>query len=188
MVVGRYPVKSHEPAHGGTGEDGVVPVGQSMAGFVNIGLQLLDHPVQHGSALAPDGIVLGIGVGHGGILDEPPVSFVVALHGDDNQILRVFLQKFRHAPGLAVGSVLVKKHVVPVEHIHYRIPLVRIFLVVLGKPEVRSSGAVPGKLWDRHIPFIDHFSIFSPNNMGFAPSIRDSIIGKGKKVNSSEGK
>ena len=84
MIVHRHTIQGNEAAHGGTGDDGILPVRQGAVGFVNVGLQLLHHPVHHHAALTLDVTVLGIGVGHGCVLHKTAVAFMVALHGNDN--------------------------------------------------------------------------------------------------------
>ena len=136
--------------------------------LVDVGLQLIYHPVHGDAAPAPDFPQLGIFKGHGGILRQPAVALMVALHTHDNELLSGALHVVVHAPGLAEGRVLVKENVMPVEHVHDGIPPVGFFVVAFRKIDVRSAGGIPGQLGDGHIPFDNHLS--------FPPIMKPSFI------------
>ena len=167
-IVGRRAVQRHQAAHGGTRENGVSPVGQGAEMLVDVGLQLIYHPVHGGAAPAPDLPQLGIFKGHRGILRQPAVALMVALHAYDDQLLSGALHVVVHAPGFAEGRVLVKENVMPVEHVHDGIPPVGFFVVAFRKIDVRSAGGIPGQLGDGHIPFDNHLS--------FPPIMKPSFI------------
>ena len=158
MVVGRHAVQGFQAAHGGTGNDGVLPVRQGAVIFIDIRFEGIDHPVHHHVSLAPDLAMLGIFIGHGSVLNQAAVALVVALHGHNDQVLGILLQILGHAPGFTEGGILVKEYIVPVEHIHDGIPLVRVLVIVLRQPDIGPAGRVPGQLRQRHIPFINHCS------------------------------
>ena len=156
MVVGGHGVHGHQPAHGGTGNDGVAAVGQGAVILVDVGLQLLDHPVHVNIALAPNFSQGGIFVVQGGVLHQAAVPLVVAFHGHDDQVFLALHHEFVHAPGFAVGGILVEKHIVPIEHIHHGIAAVGIFFIGFRQIDVSGAGGISGQFGNGHIPLFDH--------------------------------
>ena len=182
VVVYRHAVQRHQSAHGRTGDDGVASVRQGSVVFVDIWLEFVDHPVQHDAALALDSSVLGILVGHRGILNQSAVALVIALHTHDNQLLAAFLHVVVHAPGLAEGGILVKEYVVTVEHVHHGVTPIRVFLVGLRQIDIRPAGGIPGELGNGDIPFDNHLVISSNYALGFYCML-NSIMGNEPIVN-----
>ena len=83
----------------------------------------MDEPVQSVLAFAVEVAVLLIVEAVGRILHQTLiVGTGVALHRRHDEGRIGVVQIIRHAPALAVGGVLVEKHVLPVEHIQHRIP------------------------------------------------------------------
>ena len=156
VVVGGDAVQRHQPAHGGTGDDGIAPVGEGAVVFVDVGLEHLDHPVHIHIALAPDFSQGAVLIVQGGVLHQTAVALVVAFHRHDDQVLFAFLHEFVHTPGLAVGGVLVEEYVVAVEHVHHGIAAVSLRFIGLWKVKIRGSFGVAGQLGNGNIPLFNH--------------------------------
>ena len=85
---------------------------------------------------------------------------MIALHGDNHHLFPAAIHIVAHAPGLAVGGIGVEKHIVPVEHIHDRVPALRVMLVVPGQINIAGALFLPGELGDLDLRFENHFSHF----------------------------
>ena len=96
----------------------------------------MEEPVHVHIALAFDLAVLGVQVGQGGVFDETLVALVVAFHSHDDQLLFGFDHIVVHAPGFAIGGVLVEEHIVAVEHIHDGVAFIGVFVIGCGKINV----------------------------------------------------
>ena len=66
------------------------------------------------------------------VLLQSPVALMVALHGNNDQLLLSAVQILFHAPTLSVGGIGIEEHIMPVKHIKHRIPAAGITDVVLG--------------------------------------------------------
>ena len=130
-------VQAHEAAHGAAADEGMSPVGLCAVVGVDVGLELVDEPVQGVLAFAVEVAVLLIVEAVGRILHQTLiVGTGVALHRRHDEGRIGVVQIIRHAPALTVGGVLVEKHVLPVEHIQHRIPPVRVSLVHGGQIDI----------------------------------------------------
>ena len=156
VVVGGDGVHRHQAAHGGTGDDGVLPVGKGAVVFVNVWLQLTHHPIHVYASLAPDLAQFGILVADGRVLDEAAVALGVAFHADDDQVFFAFGHVFVHAPGFAEGGILVEEDIVPVEHIHDGIPALGFFFVRFRQIDVSPPRSVTGQPGNGNIPLFNH--------------------------------
>ena len=124
--------------------------------MINIGFQGPDHPLHIDKALALDFAKFSVFKIDRGVLFQPVVALVIAFNSNDNQILAAFFHVFVHAPGFSVGSVLVKKDIVAVKHVHDGIAAVKFFLVGSGQINVGFPGCISGKLRNGNIPFDNH--------------------------------
>ena len=144
LVINGCAIQRHQPAHGGTGDDGVAPVGQGAVVRIDEGLQLLDHPVHVHISLAANFAQGGVFIAQGGVFNDALVAIVVAFHGYNDELFFAFLHVFVHAPGFSEGSVLIKKNVVPVEHIHHGIAPLGLPFVAFRQIKVDVAGGVTG--------------------------------------------
>ena len=118
VVVVEQGVQAHQAAHGAAADEGVPPVGQGAEIAVDEGLEPVDEPTHRGRALAVKVAVLGVIEAVGRVLHQPLVVRPrVALHRRHDERRVGVVQIIRHAPALAVGSVLVEEDVLAVEHI-----------------------------------------------------------------------
>ena len=151
------------------------PVGLGAVVGVDAGLELVDEPVQGVLAFAVEVAVLLIVEAVGRILHQTLiVGTGVALHRRHDEGRIGVVQIVGHAPALAVGGVLVEKHVLPVEHIQHRIPAVGVSFIHRGQINIYSAllGAVDGRV--AHAPFFDHGSI--PPNLSRTPAAMQAAV------------
>ena len=156
VIEGGGGIEGHEAAHAGAADQSVLPVRQGPEIAVDIGLQLLDEPVHIALALTLDPAKLGILKGHRGVLPQAAVPLPVALDAHKDQLLAAFLHVVVHAPGGAVGGILVKKHVVSVKEIHNRVSSLRVLLIAFRQIDIGLSHLVPGELRYGNVPFDNH--------------------------------
>ena len=138
----------------------MLPVRQGRAVCVDHGLEHADEPVHR---LAPAALKVTV-PGHvdavGGVLvDAGPVFPVVAFERRDDQRDIAVVQELAHAPALAVGRVLVKKDVVPVEHIQDREAKLRAGLRHGRQIDVSGAFFFSGEGRKDHCLFFDHVLI-----------------------------
>ena len=98
-----------------------------------------------------------------GIFSAGVLDYIVALDAYQDQLLAALIHIVLHAPGGAVGGVLVEKYIVSVEQIHNGVALFGLLGVAFRQVNIGSANLVSGELWNGNVPFDDH------ENTSFVP-------------------
>ena len=164
LVVAQDRVQAHQPAHGAAGDEGMRAAGLCGVAPVDQGFELLSEPVHRLLPSARHMAQMRVIKGKGRVFRKPAViRAMVAFHGHDHHAGVRFVHVGAHAPGGAVGGVLVEKHVVPVKHIQYGQPLPPVHSV--GQVHIYIARLLTRVGGIRDAPFFHHGEESSPYNM-----------------------
>ena len=121
IVPGHNSIERHQTAHGGAGDQRILPAGQCPVSTVNELLQRPRHPVHRPfpeSFQMPEPADIHI---PRRIFIQAAVPLMVAFDSSHDQGQLCPGQIFLHSPALPVSRMAVIEHIVPVKHIQHRI-------------------------------------------------------------------
>ena len=133
-------VESHDASHAGAADGSAFPEGNGAVGDVNIGLHIPENPLHSLPAPGlklPEPTLSGIGQ----ILAEPLLTLVAAFDSYQNHGLFPLGEKLCHAPGFAVGGILIPEQIVAVKKIHHGV-VFTAGMVILRQPDVQGAVGV----------------------------------------------
>ena len=145
-------IQSHDATHAGTADGGAFPEGNGAVFPVDHRLDFIDDPVHGGFTLGIKLAKPAFGrIGH--IFAEPFVAFMAAFNTNQDHGFFPAQEKFLHAPGLAIGGILVQEKVVAVKEIHDRIVFLGV-VIVFRQPDVQHPTDTFGTV--NKVAFYDH--------------------------------
>ena len=133
-------VESHDAPHAGAADGGAFPEGNGAVADVNMGLHIPENPLHSLPAPGlklPEPTLSRIGQ----ILAEPLLTLVAAFDAHQNHGLFPLGEKLCHAPGFAIGGILIPEQIVAVKKVHHGV-VFTAGMVILRQPDVQGAVGV----------------------------------------------
>ena len=157
MIVLRHRVNAHQSAHGAAGDIRVLPLRKRAVFPVYKGFEGMYQPFHGDMAHSRYASALAVPETERSVFPQSSVvRTVIAFHRGNDHLRLCTVHVLFHAPAFSVCGVLVKKHIMSVEHIQDRIAGLGIFFVGIRKVYICVSFFGSGKLRNSDLPFAYH--------------------------------